>query len=463
MSTCAYARISRDRMGAGLGVGRQLSDCHQYAEDHGLTIAREFSDNDLSAYSGKPRPGYDALVQAMEAGEVTTVVAWHVDRLTRQPAELEHLMEVAQRTGCKVRTVTAGELDPTSPDGMLMARITGSIAAYESAHKSRRITRKVAQMAADGQPHGGRRRFGYEPGMTAVRESEALVVRDMASRLLGGESLYSLAAWAKAEGITGPEGGHFTGPNLRNLLMRPHLAALRVHRGEVVGDGNWPAIIDRGTHEALVALLSDPTRRTTTTSARKYLLTGLATCATCGLAVRGRPNHKRQGRAYACQSGRHVHRDMAAVDLMVSEAVITRLEALDAAGMFVADDELDEVAHLRIQREALAERLDEATTEYAEGNLSLGVMRRVTASVEKELDEVDRQLADAQVAARAPQAALAGMTGRGARAAWEGASLGRQRTIVDTLATVQLVGSAPGRKERFDPSRHVVITWRAEA
>lgn len=463
MSACTYARISRDRMGAGLGVGRQQSDCQQYAEDHGLgPVLHEFSDNDLSAYSGKPRPGYDALVAAMESGEVTTVVAWHVDRLTRQPAELEHLMAVAQRTGCKVRTVTAGELDPTSPDGMLMARITGSIAAYESAHKSRRITRKVEQMALDGQPHGGRRRFGYEPGMAAIRESEATVLRDMASRLLGGESLYSLAQWLDAEGIRGPQGAKFTGPNLRNLMMRPHLAALRVHRGEVVGEGKWPAIISRGTHEALVAFLTDPTRRTTTSSARKYLLTGLGTCAECGLTLRGRPNHKRQGRAYACQTGRHVHRDMDAVDLMVSEAIVTRLEALDAAGQFKADDEVDEVAHLRIQRQALSERLDAVANDYAAGDLSVGVLRRVTASVESELAEVDRLLGDAQVAAAAPAAALAGMTGRGAREAWQNASLGTQRAIIDTLATVALVGSATGHKERFNPERHVRITWRSE-
>jgi DNA invertase Pin-like site-specific DNA recombinase len=463
MSACTYARISRDRMGAGLGVGRQQSDCQQYAEDHGLgPVLHEFSDNDLSAYSGKPRPGYDALVAAMESGEVTTVVAWHVDRLTRQPAELEHLMAVAKRTGCKVRTVTAGELDPTSPDGMLMARITGSIAAYESAHKSRRITRKVEQMAAAGQPHGGRRRFGYEAGMTSVRESEAGVIRDMASRLLGGESLYSLAKWLDAEGIVGPQGATFTGPNLRNLMMRPHLAALRVHQGQVVGDGQWPAILSRGTHEALVAYLTDPTRRTTTSSARKYLLTGLATCAECGLTLRGRPNHKRAGRAYACQSGRHVHRDMERVDLYVEEAIVGWLEARDEAGDLAVDAGVDEVDHLRSERQALSERLDEVSDAYAAGDSSLAMLRRVTASVEAELAKVDQAIADAELASRRPQAVLAGMTGTGARAAWEAADLNRQRAIIDTLATVELVGSATGHKEKFSPERHVRIHWRHE-
>jgi hypothetical protein len=296
--------------------------------------------------------------------------------------------------------------------------------------------------------------------MVAIRESEAVVVRDLCARLLGGESLHSLSRWLDAEGITGTEGGKFTGPNLRHLLMRPHLAGLRVHRGQVVGEGQWQPIISTGTHEAVVALLSDASRRTSTSNARVYLLAGLATCATCGGAVRGRPGYKAKGRAYACETGRHVHRQTEGVDLYVSEAIIRRLELLDAAGAFKADEQRDEVAHLRHERDALAQRLDDVVAAYSAGDLSLDMMRRTTAHVESELVALDVLLADAQVAQARPAAALAGMTGRGARQAWEGASLGRQRAIIDTLATIQLQGSAPGRREKFDAPTHVLIHWR---
>src|SRR3546814_9581184 len=59
MSTTAviYARISRDREGAGLGVDRQLQDCRELADRLGLTVGNTFRDDDTSAYSGKPRKG----------------------------------------------------------------------------------------------------------------------------------------------------------------------------------------------------------------------------------------------------------------------------------------------------------------------------------------------------------------------------------------------------------------------
>ena len=55
-----YARISRDRVGAGLGVDRQEEDCRALCERNDWPVVETFRDNDVSAYSGKPRPGYAA-------------------------------------------------------------------------------------------------------------------------------------------------------------------------------------------------------------------------------------------------------------------------------------------------------------------------------------------------------------------------------------------------------------------
>ena len=78
-----YCRISRDREGAGLGVDRQREDCEALAKQLGIEVVAIHTDNDLSAYSGKPRPGYLQLLDDLRAGHADTVLAWHTDRLWR--------------------------------------------------------------------------------------------------------------------------------------------------------------------------------------------------------------------------------------------------------------------------------------------------------------------------------------------------------------------------------------------
>jgi hypothetical protein len=67
-------------------------------------------------------------------------------------------------------------------------------------------------------------------------------------------------------------------------------------------------------------------------------------------------------------------------------------------------------------------------------------------------------MVDVRREASAPVAVLDGMTGPGARAAWEGADLGRRRAIIDTLAEVRLRGAAT-RRAPFQSS-DVELVWK---
>lgn len=53
-----YARISSDPDGTRLGVERQVADCRDLAAAVGWPVAGVYVDNDVSAFSGKTRPGY---------------------------------------------------------------------------------------------------------------------------------------------------------------------------------------------------------------------------------------------------------------------------------------------------------------------------------------------------------------------------------------------------------------------
>ena len=98
-----YTRISQDREGAGLGVERQEADCRALAERLGWTIVAVHADNDLSAYSGKPRPGYLALLADLRAGAADAVVCWHTDRLHRSPRNWRTTSRSASAVGCRPR------------------------------------------------------------------------------------------------------------------------------------------------------------------------------------------------------------------------------------------------------------------------------------------------------------------------------------------------------------------------
>jgi hypothetical protein len=94
-----YARISEDREGAGLGVERQLDDQCSLFTQLGLRLVGVYTDNDLSAFTGKPRPDYLAMLADLDARRAQVVTTWHTDRLHRTPKELETYIDLAERAG----------------------------------------------------------------------------------------------------------------------------------------------------------------------------------------------------------------------------------------------------------------------------------------------------------------------------------------------------------------------------
>src|SRR5262249_13640253 len=153
-------------------------------------VAEVYIDRDISAYSGRRRPSYDRMVDDLKNGIRDAVVVVDQDRLTRHVRELEDFISLADANGIALASVS-GEIDLSTSDGRFRARIMGSVARQESEKKSERIQRQRDQAARLGRFGGGPRRYGYENDGVTVRRDEAKVVRDIARRLLAGESLRS--------------------------------------------------------------------------------------------------------------------------------------------------------------------------------------------------------------------------------------------------------------------------------
>src|SRR5262245_21115744 len=152
MRAAIYTRISRDSAETGLGVQRQEQDCRELAGRLGWTIVKVFTDND-TASNGKARKHYSRMIADIEAGQLDAVLVWDVDRLTRQPRELEDFIDLTEARGIQLASV-GGEIDLGSVQGQLTARIKGSVAKAEQDQMSRRIRRAHQARAEQGIPHG---------------------------------------------------------------------------------------------------------------------------------------------------------------------------------------------------------------------------------------------------------------------------------------------------------------------
>ena len=136
-------------------------------------------------------------------------------------------------------------------------------------------------MEADG---GG---FGFpgagKNGITAERvEQERELIRDVAARLLSGQSLNGVATEWRQRGIHTPSGNFWSPQNLRQMLLSPSIAGYRTHHGNLI-EGTWKPIIPREQWELLKALLEDPAWSTGRRGhPAGYLLMGLVVCGVCG-------------------------------------------------------------------------------------------------------------------------------------------------------------------------------------
>lgn len=444
-----------------MGVARQVEDCRRVASDLGWTVAQEYVDNDLSAYSGKRRPAYEAMLADLAGGFRDGVIVYHLDRLTRRPVELEAFVAAVDRARVKhVRFVT-GDMDIGTGDGLMVARMLGAIAAHESATKSRRVSRKAEQRAAAGLPGGGPNRpFGYAEDKITVRADEAAIIRSLVARLVAGESTRSLAAWLDEKGIRTVNGKQWRTPTVRAMLASGRIAGLREHRGVVVGKAMWEPIITEDDRRRVLAAM-EARRISGRRVPQRYLLTGLLRCGKCGSRLFS--SRREQSRRYVCLSGPDhggcgrltVVADP--LERLIADAVIYRLDTpqlADALAGRVAKDE--QTAAVAEQLAADRTQLDELAAVYAARQITVREWMKARRPIEGRIEEAERRLA------RATRSdTLQGLVGNGdaLRTQWAGLSLGRQHAIVAAILDHAVIGPGVSGARSLDPAR-VKPVWR---
>ncbi|WP_165777698.1 recombinase family protein [Amycolatopsis antarctica] len=105
-----------------------------------------------------PPEGWERLLERVESGESDGIVVWHVDRLFRQPCDLERLIELGEQ-GFVIASAH-GTRNLASADNRFILRIEVAQAAKSSGDKSRRVKRRFQTLRETGRKTGGRVRSG---------------------------------------------------------------------------------------------------------------------------------------------------------------------------------------------------------------------------------------------------------------------------------------------------------------
>jgi DNA invertase Pin-like site-specific DNA recombinase len=389
-----YCRLSLARDGDTTKVDDQERICRNLCKQRGWEVAAVYADNSRSAWQpNRKRPGWDAMLADVEAGKLTAIVVYHGDRLIRRPEDLGALLALSRVKGVRLAS-PIGERDLGNPDDEYILWIEAAGFGRESAATSRRVKSSHERRRRKGLPNTGgqgRRLFGFGTDGVIHIPEEAAVVREVTAAVLAGDSITGIVRSLAARSATTTTGKPIDARAVRRMVTNPRYAGL-MHDG--ISSAAWAPIVEREDWEMAAAVLEGRAGLPPGSNARKYLLSGIATCGTCGGTLRVLPAYTARWTAkplrvqarYRCLNpgcAHRVGRSVALLDGYVSARVVRRLnDPASPPGRLPATPGLaGELRALAAERE----QVEAAIADHTKGRLPLLLAR---------LDSLDTRLAE---------------------------------------------------------------------
>ena len=383
------------------GITRQKEDILTKADQLRVVISEWYPENDTTAFKKRRirlpngrsvwrvyRPEFRRMLADYEDGKIDGIIFYDIDRLARQPRDLEDLIDLVEYYKRPVETVT-GNIDLRTSNGRAMARVLVAMANKSSEDTARRVARARLQIAREGRGSrfsGSRRRFGYREDGT-LNTAEAKVIRNAAKRFLAGESMTGLVKFFNESGQRPVIARYWSMPSVRQILLSPSIAGIAVYNGtlrkenqegrprNLISDprgvalrdasgnyiiGEWQPILSVQEWEALVTEYErrKKGRVFSAKGTRKYLLTGLLRCgrirddgSVCNRSINGFMRRYKSGRivyTYRCPGKNAggcggIERSMPKLDNLIEDLLFAHIaaNAPDDSQLSVVPDDND--------------------------------------------------------------------------------------------------------------------------
>lgn len=241
-----YCRVSTTAQGRdGTSLDTQEAAARAYAAARGWLVVEPVYRDMHTGGEYRQRPALSALREQLRRGELDVVLAYAIDRVSRNQSHLAILAEEIENHGARLDLVTEDFED--SAVGKFIRQAKGFAAEIEREKIAERTTRGTRARVGAGKPlAGGKPLYGYRWGDAA---KSFLVEADdtfpVALRIwqaaLGGATLGAIQAELHAGGVPTPTGRapHWHLSTIRHVLAEPrYMGVYTCYQTETVRTGN---------------------------------------------------------------------------------------------------------------------------------------------------------------------------------------------------------------------------------
>jgi site-specific DNA recombinase len=216
-----YVRVSTDEQAhEGVSLDAQTAKIKSYCDFSDFTLRAVVRDEGRTGKT-TDRAGLQEVMRAVEAGEVSAVVVYKLDRLSRSVIDTLQLIEAMEARGVAFHSIQE-KVDTKSAIGRFFLTILAAFAQMERDLISERTSLALQHKKSQGQ-HVGTIPYGYridKAGKLASDSREADVIRQARELRAAGRTLQQIANDLNARGVKTKRGGLWYPTTVKNAIER---------------------------------------------------------------------------------------------------------------------------------------------------------------------------------------------------------------------------------------------------
>ena len=249
-----------------------------------VQVPQSYDDGGHSG-SGLERPALAQLMQDIEGGRIDAVIVYKVDRLTRSLLDFVRLVEIFDRRGIALVSISQA-FDTSDSMGRMILNVLLTFSQFERELIAERVRDSIRTRKRHGKIHGGLPPFGYvntDDGLRVVPD-EAEIVRFMFAEFLRTRRYTSVMTAVREANMCSsvkymkggrPRGGKPISPSTVHSILRSPTYVGEIRGHDRTYPGRHEPIISRETWEEAQQISEERTRRPPHSKQTNHFLAGL--------------------------------------------------------------------------------------------------------------------------------------------------------------------------------------------